>query len=132
LDPRLCIGNLTEERYAVRPWRLSRAGEKLELRPEGPLHFNSGADQLAAARAGMGVACVLDLVADASLSDGSLRQVYPEWTGEESRTLYVVIPKSRVGSAKVKAFTDFLSELTARRRPAPRDQMVAVKRPRRQ
>ncbi|MDW3682782.1 LysR substrate-binding domain-containing protein [Cupriavidus sp. CV2] len=111
LDPRWCIGNLSEERHSVRPWRLSHRGETVELRPNGPLHFNSGADELVAAKAGMGVACVFDILAHQHIQDGTLVQVYPEWCAVETKTLYVVIPKSRVGSAKVRAFTDFIFEI---------------------
>lgn len=126
LDRRLCVGNLTEERYAVTPWRLTHANESLELRPNGSLLFNSGADQIVAARAGVGVACVLDVLANPWLADGSLVQVYPDWDAT-SKTLHVVMPKSRVGSAKVKAFTDFLFEiLDTQPRPSSR-QTVGVK-----
>ncbi|MDO9437231.1 LysR family transcriptional regulator [Hydrogenophaga sp.] len=118
LDPRLCIGNLSEERHSIRPWRLSNGGESIEIRPDGPLHFNSGADAVMVAKAGMGVVCLLDMLTRRHIEDGSLMQVYPEWSSEERKTLYVVVPKSRLGSAKVKAFTDFVFEvLKDQRRP---------------
>jgi LysR family transcriptional regulator, regulator for bpeEF and oprC len=126
LNRRQCIGNLTEQRYSVDPWRLTKGDETLELRPDGALHFNNGADQVMAARAGVGVVHVPDVLANVFLADGSLVQVYPDW-GAAMKTLYVVIPKSRVGSAKVKAFTDFLFEvLEAQHRPS-KLQMVKVK-----
>jgi LysR family transcriptional regulator for bpeEF and oprC len=129
LDAQLCIGNLSEERYTVRPWHLSHAGETIQIRPDGCLHFNSGADELVAARAGIGVACVLDVVAGGCFSEGTLVQVYPEWTAEETRTLYVVAPKSRAATAKVKAFTDFLFEMVAKQQRPPRPkQIVPVRR----
>jgi LysR family transcriptional regulator for bpeEF and oprC len=131
LDPRLCIGNLSEERHSVRPWRLSHDGETIELRPNGPLHFNSGADELVAAKAGMGVACVLDMLTHDHIDNGSLIQVYSEWCATERKTLYVVVPKSRLGSAKVKAFTDFLFEiLENQRRPRNGQMMIQTKRAR--
>jgi len=74
-------------------------------------------DQLAA-RAGVGVTCVLDVFANPFLADGTLVQLYPDWT-TETRKFYSVMPRSRVGSAKVKAFTDFLLEVfDAQRRPS--------------
>ncbi|VTU45322.1 D-malate degradation protein R (plasmid) [Variovorax sp. SRS16] len=131
LDPRLCIGNLSEERHSVRPWRLSHGGETIELRPNGPLHFNSGADELVVAKAGMGVACVLDMLTQHHIESGSLIQVYPEWCATERKTLYVVIPRSRLGSAKVKAFTDFLFEiLEYRRQPLDSQMMIQTRRAR--
>jgi LysR family transcriptional regulator for bpeEF and oprC len=129
LDPRLCIGNLSEERHSVRPWRLRHGSETLEIRPAGPLHFNSGADELVVARAGMGVVCVLDMLTHHHIEDGSLVQVYPEWSAAEAKTLYVVVPKSRLGSAKVKAFTDFLFEiLENKRRPRNSRSMVKTRK----
>ena len=129
LDPRLCIGNLSEERHSVRPWHLSHDGESIEIRPNGPLHFNSGADELVAAKAGIGVACVLDMLTPQHIEEGSLVQVYPEWSAAERRTLYVVVPKSRLGSAKVKAFTDFLFEILGnQRRPWDSQMMVQTTR----
>jgi DNA-binding transcriptional LysR family regulator len=65
----------------------------------------------------VGVTCVLDVFANRFLADGSLVQVYPDWE-TTFRTFHVVMPKSRAGSAKVKAFTDFLFEVfDAQRRP---------------
>jgi len=118
LDPRMCIGILPEDRRHANPWTLKNGDEKVEIRPEGPLHFNSSDALRMAAQSGVGVTCLLDLFVNSQLADGSLVQVYPEWTNE-FKTFYVVMPKSRVGSAKVKAFTDFLFEVfDSQRRPS--------------
>ncbi len=120
LDPRGCIGILPEERRFTNPWLLEKDGEKLEIRPDGPLHFNSSDALLLAAQRNVGVTCVLDVFVNSHLIDGSLVQVYPEWT-TPVKTFYVVMAKSRVGSAKVKAFTDFLFEVfDGQRRPSSR------------
>lgn len=121
-----CIGIQSEERRVANPWLLRRNDERIVLQPEGPLHFNSSDALVMAAQAGVGVACVLDVFVNQHLADGSLVQAYPEWE-TDVKTFYVVMPKSRVGSAKVKAFTDFLFEmLDAQRRPSAR-QAVSVK-----
>lgn len=126
LDRRRCIGILPEERRFANPWMLHNGEDTVEVRPEGPLHFNSSDALLMAAAAGVGVACVLDVFANRYLADGALVQAYPEWE-TALKTFYVVMPKSRVGSAKVKAFTDFLFEVfNAQRRPSAR-QAVGVK-----
>lgn len=128
LDPRRCIGNLTEERHTVRQWHFRNGSETVDLVPNGPLHFNSGSDQLVAAKAHVGVARVLDVVARSSIADGSLVQVYPEWTGSESKTLYLAFPKSRATSAKVKAFAAFLQEALAEGHLPPGRQIIALKK----
>jgi LysR family transcriptional regulator for bpeEF and oprC len=110
LNRRQCIGILPEERRFANPWVLTKGEESIEIRPDGPMHFNSSDALLMAARLGAGVTCVLDVFVNRHLVDGSLVQLYPEWT-TPVKTFYVVIAKSRVGSAKVKAFTDFLFEV---------------------
>jgi len=126
LDRRRCIGILPEERRYTNPWSLKKGDEELELRPEGALHFNSSDALLLAARAGVGVTCVLDIFANRHLAAGSLVQLYPDWE-TAVKTFYLVMPKSRVGSAKVKAFTEFLFEVfDAQQRPSSR-QAVGVK-----
>ncbi len=126
LDPRRCIGILPEERRHPNGWTLARGEERLEIRPAGTLHFNSSDALLIAAEAGVGVACVLDLFATARLRSGALMQVYPDWT-TSTKTFYLVTAKSRSGSAKVRAFTDFMFEVfDSQRRPSTR-RAVAVK-----
>ncbi|WP_232080850.1 LysR family transcriptional regulator [Variovorax sp. SRS16] len=118
LDRRGCIGILPEERRSVNPWRLRKDAQDIEIRPEGPLHFNSSDALVMATQQGAGVSYVLDVFVNGSLAEGTLVQVYPEWT-TGMRTFHVVMAKSRVGSAKVKAFTDFLFEVfDAQRRPS--------------
>jgi LysR family transcriptional regulator for bpeEF and oprC len=117
LDPRLCLGITREERRALITWELRKDDRTVEIHPDGPLHFNTGADVLVAVRAGTGVGCVLDVLAAPDLASGALVQLYPQWT-TPVRTLYVVTPKSRVGTAKIKVFVDFLLEmLEGQRRP---------------
>jgi LysR family transcriptional regulator, regulator for bpeEF and oprC len=126
LDRRRCIGILPEERRFTNPWPLRKGDEELEIRPDGPLHFNSTDALLIAAEAGVGLTCVLDVFANARLAEGKLVQVYPEWQ-TTTKNFYVVMAKSRVGSAKVKAFTDFLFEVfDSQRRPSGR-QAIGVK-----
>lgn len=126
LERRRCIGILPEERRYTNPWLLKKGEDTLEIRPDGALHFNSSDAVLMAAKAGVGVTCVLDVFANRYLAEGSLVQVYADWE-TVVKTFFVVMPKSRVGSAKVKAFTDFLFEVfDAQRRPSGR-QAIGVK-----
>ncbi|WPB55924.1 LysR family transcriptional regulator [Xylophilus sp. GOD-11R] len=126
LDSRACLGILLEQRSAVIGWRLARGDEVVEIRPDGPLHLNSGAELLQAVRSGMGVACVLDILAQPYLAEGSLVRLYPDWT-TPAKSLYLVAPKSRTGSAKVRAFTDFLLDAVAARRRPPVARTAAIR-----
>lgn len=126
LDPRRCLGILLEERRHSNAWQLQRGDEKIELKPEGPLHFNSSDAVLIAAESGVGVACVLDIFANRHLDAGTLVRVYPQWT-LPVKTFYLVTAKARANSAKVRAFTDFLFEVfDSERRPSAR-RAVSVK-----
>lgn len=126
LDPRQCIGHVSSDRRSLMSWKLSRGDEVVEIRPDGPLAFNSSDDVLVAAREGLGYAYVLDVLAQRHFANGSLVRVCEDWT-TTIKTLYVVIPKSRVGSAKVKAFTDFVFEQVGRAQAPDLRQKVGVK-----
>jgi LysR family transcriptional regulator for bpeEF and oprC len=117
LDPRRCLGILPEERRHAAPWSFELNEQTVTIQPDGPLHFNSSDALLQAARQDAGVVHVLDVFANRFLANGDLVQVYAEWK-TAVRTFYAVTAKSRVASAKVRAFTDFLTEiLDSERRP---------------
>ncbi|VTU45422.1 MULTISPECIES: LysR family transcriptional regulator [unclassified Variovorax] len=118
LDPHRCLGILAEERSHANGWKLERGEEKVEIKPQGPLHFNSSDALLMAARAGVGAVHVLDIFAHRLLDGGELVRLYPEWT-TAVKTFYAVTAKARSSSAKVRAFTEFLVEvLDSERRPS--------------
>ena len=118
LDPLLCLGVLAEERRISNPWALERGEEKLLLQPQGRLHFNSNDALLLAARQGAGVIHVLDIFANRALQQGELVAVFPEWQTRR-RTFYAVTTREKNDSAKVRAFTDFLTEvIDSERRPS--------------
>lgn len=126
LDPKLCLGILPEERQHPNRWRLVKGEEQIDLRPEGPLHFNSSDAVLAAAEGGVGVACTLDIFTLRKLHEGKLVQVYPDWQLPK-KTFFLVTPKTRANSVKVRAFTEFLFDvLDTERRPSARTP-IAVK-----
>lgn len=117
VDPRLCLGVLAEERRTSNPWILERGEEQVTLHPQGPLHFNSNDALLLAARQGAGVIHVLDIFANRALQQGELVAVYPDWQTRR-RTFYAVTTRERNDSAKIRAFTDFLTEvIDSERRP---------------
>ncbi len=118
LDPLLCLGVLAEERRISNPWALERGEERVLLQPQGRLHFNSNDALLMAARQGAGVVHVLDIFANRALQHGELVAVFPEWQTRR-RTFYAVTTREKNDSAKVRAFTDFLTEvIDSERRPS--------------
>jgi LysR family transcriptional regulator for bpeEF and oprC len=110
LDTALCLGMLIQESRYSNAWHLSRGDEKVAIVPKGPLHFNSSDGVLIAAASGIGLACVLDIFANAYIDSNKLVRVYEGWD-LPGRTFYVVSTKDRANSAKVRAFTEFLLEV---------------------
>jgi LysR family transcriptional regulator, regulator for bpeEF and oprC len=110
LDPAVCLGILSEERRSSNAWKLSLGAESVTINPQGPLHFNSSDALVVAACQGAGVVHLLDIFVNQELASGKLVQIYPEWT-TAAKTFYAVTTKSRATSAKVRAFTDFLTEV---------------------
>ncbi len=76
---------------------------------------------LAAAESGIGVACLLDVFVNQGIASGALVQAYADWVAPV-KTFYLVTPKARADSAKVRAFSDFLLEVfdSARKFCSPR------------
>lgn len=118
LDPRRCMGMLAEERRHANPWQLERDGEQLTIKPQGALAFNSSDALIVAALRGAGVVHLLDVFANRYLATGELVAVYTDWN-TVVKTFYAVMAQPRAGSAKVRAFIDFLREvLDSERRPS--------------
>lgn len=118
LDPRLCLGILSENRRNPSDWSFAREGEHVNIKPAGPLHFNSSDAAVEAALRGAGLIYVLDVFANAAIAQGRLEQVYGDWS-TSGRTFYAVTAKTPYVPEKVRAFIDFLLEvLDAQRRPS--------------
>lgn len=126
LDPRLCLGILTEDRRNPSDWSLNRHGEQVLIKPGGPLNFNSSDALVDAAVRGAGLIYVLDVFVSTQLAQGKLVQVYGDWA-TSLRTFYAVTAKAPYMPRKVRVFIDFLLEvLDAQRRPGIR-RLVEVK-----
>lgn len=111
LDPNRCIGLLSPENlWFAKTWMLQRGDRHVQIKPMGALHFNTSDAVLNAASAGVGITCILDIFVNRLIDEGRLVQIYEDWV-LPIRTFYLVMPKSRANSAKVRAFTEFLSDV---------------------
>lgn len=117
LDPRACLGLIREDPRAIVPWSLQHGTERVEVRPRGPLHFNSSEALIGAALAGTGLVRVADLFANTHLQTGNLVTYCPQWDAG-LQSFYVVTPRARALPGKVRAFIDFLLD-TLKAWPSP-------------
>jgi LysR family transcriptional regulator, regulator for bpeEF and oprC len=109
LDPRTCLGQLLDGSYRPREWAFGSAAERICIRPEGPLNFNSSEALITAAMQDAGLVYVLDLFARRHIEAGDLVQVFGDCP-TAVRTFYAVAAKSRYRTPRIRAFTEFLLE----------------------
>lgn len=102
---------------ALATWTFEKAGEEMEIVPEGRLTLSSAHGELQAALAGQGIAHVLDEYARPALWDGRLEEVLVEWS-PKLPSWFLYYPSRRHNSAAMRAFLDFARRST--REPAPR------------
>ncbi len=127
IDPSRCLGLLPEERHVTNAWQLEREGEApVRIRPGGSLHFNTSDALVGAAVAGVGAILVLDVFVRRAMAEGSLVQLYPEWSAGR-KTFFAVTTRAGLGALKVRAFTSFLEQIIGgEHRPNP-NRSVAVR-----
>lgn len=100
----------TDRRYVP---TLTRAGESFTLDHPPSMYFNNGSATAAAAVAGLGVAFLPTAEAVPHFNTGALVRVLPDWE-MASMPISIVYPYTRHLSARVRAFTDWVTTLMAR------------------
>ena len=89
-------------------WRLHRAGQVVDVRPQGNLVINNGDALLAASVADAGIIVHPSFIAAEALREGRLVQVLPDWS-IDSLAISGLYPSVRNLSPKVRGFVDFLA-----------------------
>jgi DNA-binding transcriptional LysR family regulator len=113
LDKHACLGFTNHPDWP--DWILEKAGERVTVRPQGPLVANSSEAILVAALKGGGIALTPDWMAGPHLDAGSLVEVLPGWRSVREVEVHAVMPPGAMVPAKTRAFVD---ELLAALRPA--------------
>ena len=90
------------------PWSFAQNGKRLRMRPPAAFTFNDGAAIMAAARAGLGIAQNLEMLAQEELRSGQLRPVLESWTTQTAQVV-LMSAKDRYALPHVRAAMDFLS-----------------------
>jgi LysR family transcriptional regulator, regulator for bpeEF and oprC len=94
----------------VADWEFSRDEQRRQLKLDAALAVNDQDACVAAGLLGLGIAKIATYAAAPHLEAGQLRQVLPDWTGEQF-PVFVMYPQSRHVAAKVRVFIDWVSEL---------------------
>lgn len=98
-------------RPGAKPWRLtSIGGEEIDVGPRSRLCVDEAGMLLHAAKAGLGIACLPEKVARASLAADELRHVLPGWS-EGTITTTLLTPHKRGVLPAVRAVIDFLVQV---------------------
>ena len=92
-------------------WEHVRGDEVVKVNASGPLVVSDGGALVAACLGGLGLAQLLELYARELIADGRLVHVLPRWA-DETWPLYAYHHSEGLMSAKVRAFLDFVVELT--------------------
>ena len=94
-------------------WEFSRGGETMPVKARGSLMVNDTGALIGAMLGGHGIGQPLAINAGRFLREGRLVQLLPDWA-EETYPFYAYHQSQRLMSAKVRAFLDFLIEVSRR------------------
>lgn len=109
LNAHRCILYASVEAPGGNPWTLVEAGRKQRVRPPASFTFNDGAAILSAARAGLGIAQTLEMLAREDLDSGRLVRVLPQMSRFALSVVLLGAP-DRIALPHVQAALDFLSQ----------------------
>lgn len=90
-------------------WQFEKAGERLEITPEGRLTLSSAHQELQAALSGQGIAHIFDEYARPHLDEGSLIELLPDWS-PELPSWFLYYPNRRHQSAAMSVFLQHIRD----------------------
>ena len=102
-----CINYRWTGSGALYRWPFSKAGEHVDVEVAGPLTVDDAGLMVAAALAGMGLACTVEGNVMQALAQGRLVRVLEDWC-PPSPGFYLYYPSGRLLSAAFRAFIDFM------------------------
>jgi DNA-binding transcriptional LysR family regulator len=93
------------------PWEFHRGSEVLQIKTVGRLMLDDPSTALAACIAGHGIFQSLAMGLEPFLARGELVQILPDWS-DERFPLFAYHPSRHLPPAKVRAFLDFVREIS--------------------
>lgn len=109
LNAHRCILYASVEAPGGNPWSFSRQGKPLRIRAPASFTFNDGSAIAEAARAGLGIAQNLEMLARKLITRGELLPVLERWTGP-AMPVALMSAQDRYRLPHVRAVMDFLAE----------------------
>lgn len=113
LDHHECIRFISPSTGRAADWRFRRGEEDRSYTPRGAVGVTSLEGAASAARAGIGIAQISDVIIVPALRTGELLPVLLDWAAQ-GPILRVVYPSSRYLTAKVRVFSDYVAEIYPR------------------
>ncbi|WP_109124463.1 LysR family transcriptional regulator [Dyella sp. C11] len=111
-DQHICIEFRDPATGRTFPWEFHRKRKRLSVKTSGRLVVNDGGTMHHACLAGYGVAQVMEVATAPFVANGQLLEVFPDWP-DERFPLYALYPSRHHPSAKVRAFLDFVIDITS-------------------
>jgi DNA-binding transcriptional LysR family regulator len=102
-----CLGFTTHPDWPE--WVLENAGERVTVRPQGPLVANSSESIMVAALNGAGIALAPDWMVFPRIAAGDLVEVLPGWRSVRAVDVQVVMPPGALVPGKTRAFVDAIA-----------------------
>lgn len=109
LSDHRCLLYASGEAAGGSPWAFAQEGRQIRIRPPASFTFNDGAAIMAAARAGLGIAQNMEMLARDPLRRGELAPVLEAWTAAPV-PVTLMCAKDRHQLPHVKAVMEFLAE----------------------
>lgn len=107
LSRQSCI--IDRNKPAPNLWKFSRGSESAEVKVAGRLSLNGARAAVAAASAGVGIACAPAWAAQNAVSTGVCTQIFEDWDADQ-RDLWAVFPSNRYLAHRVRLFVDHLAD----------------------
>ncbi|KPA93094.1 transcriptional regulator [Pseudomonas asplenii] len=109
----VCVSFRDPETGRPFPWEFHRGGQRLDVRNNARLVLNDVGTLHSICEAGYAIAQVLDLGVQPMFASGRLVELFPDWP-DERFPLYALYPSRHLPPAKVRAFLDFIIEISSR------------------
>jgi LysR family transcriptional regulator, regulator for bpeEF and oprC len=104
-----CLAFTFRETRLAREWRFAQGDGETVLTPKGNMSLSDGASVCDAALAGYGLAQLQDFFIDALVARGQLMSVLDKFK-PAAQPIWLVYPRTRHLSPKVRVFVDFMVE----------------------